>query len=331
MGDLNISNILNNSSKIQTENIKVFSSDVCGLGKTFQIKKLIKQNNDIYYHFPLGGRLTKKTIYEKILKLLKKIKKDNKIRKDEENKINKNDKENKKNQFDKENKKYEEYFDYNNIAVHLDLIETEDTSLINEFLFSFLITKFYNNNEDIIYIPNNIKIYVEIPNSFENYLVKYGILNVFPKEHIKLEELPKLELDKETIKIFKRIIDKKTNEDIEAFIKENIGLAYYSYHQVVTFIKLFISQFILFDEKLKFTNSQGSDVTEECIDYFAKSTKYFTNGGFARLIVNKNKVIKDKIDLCLDAYENDLNKENKENKEKNRLIKYIIYIKNISI
>ena len=316
MGDLNISNILNNSSKIQTENIKVFSSDVCGLGKTFQIKKLIKQNNDIYYHFPLGGRLTKKTIYEKILKLLKKIKKDNKIRKDEENKINKNDKENKKNQFDKENKKYEEYFDYNNIAVHLDLIETEDTSLINEFLFSFLITKFYNNNEDIIYIPNNIKIYVEIPNSFENYLVKYGILNVFPKEHIKLEELPKLELDKETIKIFKRIIDKKTNEDIEAFIKENIGLAYYSYHQVVTFIKLFISQFILFDEKLKFTNSQGSDVTEECIDYFAKSTKYFTNGGFARLIVNKNKVIKDKIDLCLDAYENDLNKENKENKEK---------------
>jgi hypothetical protein len=315
MGDLNISNILNNSSKIQTENIIVFSSDVCGLGKTFQIKKLIKNNNDIYYHFPLGGRLTKKTIYEKILKLLKKIKKDTKIKKDEENKKNEKGEENKKNKIDEENKEDEEYLEYNNIAVHLDLIESEDTALINEFLFSFLITKFYNNNEDILYIPNNVKIYVEIPNSFENYLVKYGILNVFPNEHIELGKLPKLELDEDTIKIFKRIIEKGTNGDIEDFIRENIGLPNYSYHQVVTFIKLFISQFSLFNTKLKFTNSQDVDITKDCIDYFAKSTKYFTNGGFAKLIMNKNKEIKDKIDLCLDAYENDLDKNNKEKKE----------------
>ena len=315
MGDLNISNILNNSSKIHTENIIVFSSDVCGLGKTFQIKKLIKKNNDIYYHFPLGGRLTKKTIYEKILKLLKKIKKDTKIKKDEENKKNEKGEENKKNKIDEENKEDEEYLEYNNIAVHLDLIESEDTALINEFLFSFLITKFYNNNEDILYIPNNVKIYVEIPNSFENYLVKYGILNVFPNEHIELGKLPKLELDEDTIEIFKRIIEKETNDDIEDFIRENIGLPNYSYHQVVTFIKLFISQFSLFNTKLKFTNSQDVDITKDCIDYFAKSTKYFTNGGFAKLIMNKNKEIKDKIDLCLDAYENDLDKKNKEKKE----------------
>ena len=309
MGDLNISKILNNSSKIQSDNIKVFSSDVCGLGKSFQIKKLIKQNEYIYYHFPLGGRLTKDTIYEKILKLLKKIRKDIKIRKDEENKKNKMGEQNKKNQIIEENKKGEEYFEYNNIAVHIDLIESEETSLINEFLFSFLITKFYTNNEDIIYIPNNIKIYVEIPNSFENYLEKYGILNVFTKEHIKIGELPKLELEEDISKIFKMMIGKEKNEDIEEFIKENIGIKYYSYHQVITFIKLFISQFGLFNEKLKFTNSQNVDVTKECINYFAESTKYFTNGGFAKLIMNKNKEIKDKIDLCLDAYENDLNKQ----------------------
>ena len=321
MGDLNISIISNNLYKIQTENIKVFSSDVCGLGKSFQIKKLIKKNNDIYYHFPLGGRLTKKTIYEKILKLLKKIKKDTKIRKDEENKKNGKTEENKENQNDEENKKDEEYLEYNNIAVHLDLIESEDTSLINEFLFSFLITKFYNNNEDILYIPNNIKIYVEIPNSFENYLVKYGILNVFPNEHIELGKLPKLELDDDTKNIFKRIIEKDENDDIEAFIRENIGLPNYSYHQVVTFIKLFISQFSLFNTKLKFTDSQDNNITKECIDYFAKSTKYFTNGGFAKLIMNKNKEIKDKIDLCLEAYDNDLDKNSKEKNEKKEILK----------
>ena len=215
LGDLNISNIVSSSNildtsinsyndKIISENIKVFSSDVCGLGKTFKIKKMIKENNEIYYHFPLGGMLTKKIIYEKILKFLQKIKKDSKI---QEAKINKNDEGDKK----KKNK---------NIAVHLDLIESKETDLINEFLFSFLITKFYTNNEDIIYIPNNIKVYVEIPNSFENYLTKYGTLNVFEKEHIELGKLPKLELEDNIKQIFKRMIGKETNEEIEEFIKK---------------------------------------------------------------------------------------------------------------
>ncbi len=70
----------------------------------------------------------------------------------------------------------------------MDLIETKEISLINEFLFSFLITKFYTNNENIIYIPNNIKIYIEVPNIFENYLKKFGILNAFNIENIVLGE-----------------------------------------------------------------------------------------------------------------------------------------------
>ena len=309
MGDLNISNILSSSNildtsnnsyndKMLSENIKVFSSDVCGLGKTFKIKKLIEEKNEIYYHFPLGGMLTKKIIYEKILKLLQKIKKDSKIKKAEKNK---NDK------IDEGDKKNEKYLEYNNIVVHLDLIESEETDLINEFLFSFLITKFYTNNEDIIYIPNNIKVYVEIPNSFENYLTKYGILNVFEKEHIELGKLPKLKLEEDIKQIFKRMIGKETNEEIEEFIKKNIGIKEYSYHQVQTFIKLFIRQFSIFKTKIKFTNSQNDDITNNCITYFAESTKYFTNGGFQKLIMDKKQQIKDKIDLCLDAYENDLN------------------------
>ena len=90
MGDLNISTILSSSildtsnnsynDKIISENIKVFSSDVCGLGKSFKIKKLIEKNT-IYYHFPLGGMLTKKIIYEKILNFCKKLKKIQKLKK----------------------------------------------------------------------------------------------------------------------------------------------------------------------------------------------------------------------------------------------------------
>ena len=310
IGDLDVSEITNDNinlsiEKIFPEFIKVFSSDVCGLGKSFKIRKIIKEKNEIYFHFPLGGLLTKKIIYEKLSGLLQNIKNKLKNKKDEENKNNKNDK---KDDEEEEEEKNEEYLEYNNVAVHLDLIESEETSLINEFLFSFLITKFYINNEDIIYIPNNMKIYVEIPNSFENYLTKYGILKVFEIDNIEIGKLPKLKLDEEIKKEFKRMIGKGEDEEIQQFIKDNIGISEYSYHQVNTFINLFISQFRTVDSELKFEDSQGKDVTQECITFFAKSTKFFTNGGFAKLIMNNQKQIKDKIDLCLDAYQNDLGK-----------------------
>ena len=300
-----------------TRNIKVISSDVCGLGKSFRIKKLIKKENKIYYHFPLGGKLTKNDIYTKIIELFKKIKIEAKEKKAE----------NKKSSY--ENNKdinNEEYSEFNNVAIHLDLIETKETSLINEFLFSFLITKFYNSEENIIYIPNNIKIYIEVPNSFENYFSKFGILNAFKIENIVLEELNPnekdseenienvsmlpLELDKNTRMQFTNLNGFKEDREIEKFIKDNfnsIGIKKYSYHQVETFIKLYISQFNSFNQKrqkLTFTDN-GKDITKECIEDFSKSTKYFTNGGFAKLIFQK-KHIKNIYDLCLDAYESDL-------------------------
>ena len=108
MGNLNISNI---QVKAFFENIKVFSSDVCGLGKYFKVKKLIKENKEIYYHFPLGGMLTKTIIYEKLFKLLKKIKKDLKFKKEEE-----------------------ENLGYNNVANHLDII-----NFTFNYLFFFIL------------------------------------------------------------------------------------------------------------------------------------------------------------------------------------------------
>ena len=134
----------------------IITSEICGLGKSEKIKKIIKDNNEIYFYFPLGGILTKNIIFDKLEKLL-----------NGENGINE--------KLKSENKSYKD------IAIHLDLTESKETSIINEFFFSFLITKFYTNNETIIYIPKDIHIYIEIPNCFEDYLSKFSILNIFKK------------------------------------------------------------------------------------------------------------------------------------------------------
>ena len=116
--------------------------------------------------------------------------------------------------------------------------------------------------------------------------------------------MPKLELDQKLIKIFTKLNGYENNEQIEEFIKKNIGIEEYSYHQVQTFIKLFVSQFSMIEGKAFFLKSEQ---IEKCIEYFAKSTKYFTNGGFAKLLMEK-KYEKDYVYLFLDAYENDLKK-----------------------
>ena len=219
-------------------------------------------------------------------------------------------------------------------VIHLDISESDETqdwskndpiSVINEFLLSFLITKFYIYKEDIIYIPNNIKIYIEISNGFSNYLKKIGILNIFPIKNIVLGELKQniqnninninmdgLSLDKETRGIIKNMLgfenkkEEDENKEIEKFIREKIGNEY-SYHQVQTFIKLFISQYKKFNGKIKFQDSYGNDITKECISDFVEATKYFTSGGFAKLLMEmKDKQDLDKFDLCLKAYDHDL-------------------------
>ena len=298
----NISSNSNLSDNIKDndilDKIKVITSDVCGLGKSFKIKKLIMEECKCYYHFPLGGMLKKKIIYEKLLNLFDRIKNDSK------NKMR-----------EKENIEREKNIDYKNIAIHLDLLETRDISLINEFLFSFLITKFYIYNGDILYIPKDLEIFIEIPNSFENYLTRYGILNIFNRENIIFGELKQndtknvtnimmlpLELPSNIINIFKRIIGINSNQEIEQFIKENIGIKEYSYHQVIIFIKIFISQYSKNNLKISFTNSKGENINNQLIKYMSETTKYFTNGSFSKYLI-KNRKYSD--NNYFDPYEDD--------------------------
>ena len=267
----------NNDILKELGNTIVITSEICGLGKSEKIKKMIKDKNQKYYHFPIGGILTKEVIYDKLNALLNKIKDEN----------------------------------CKEIAIHLDLTESKEKSIINEFFFSFLVTKFYANNENIIYIPKDISIYIEIPNCFEDYLKNFGILNIFKREHITFENMPPFNYPNEMITIFNRMLGINSNEKMQKWVKEHINIPKYSYHQINIFIKLFISQYNKFKTKITFLLGK-EDVTEVRINQFALCTQYFTNGGFAQLLTgieeNANKE-KDYIDKISNIYDNDLHRE----------------------
>ena len=275
-------NNLNNDSKdkdIEIKNIFVVTSDICGLGKSEYIKKEIKDNYKIYFHFPLGGILTKRTIFDKLEKLLNRI----------EIEIRDN------------NKKYKD------IAIHLDLTESEETSILNEFFFSFFITRFYTNDENMIYIPKDIYIYIEIPNCFKDYLSKFSLLKKFQYHNISFENMSPFNYPEEIINHFSNMLGINSNEQIKEFVQKYIGVKKCSYHQINIFVKLFISQYSKFKAKLIFKENE-KDVTDDCIKEFAKCTTYFTNGGFSQLLTGI-KIIdkKDSIDMLSEVYESDLN------------------------
>ena len=267
---------LNDALHNNFNNVKIFTSDISGLGKTHRIKKIIEQNKKKYYHFSIGGHLSKNIIYQKLKSLIHLIKNENKE-------------------------------SYENIAIHLDLIESEEIYLINEFLFSFLITKFYCTNQDILFIPYNkdIDIYIEIQNCFtNNYLSKFGILKSFEIINITVDNIPLLDLPKDIIDNFKSKFGLDTNQEIEKFIKNYICIEKYSYYQINIFINLFLSQVDLFSGKVKFLN-QGKDETVKYIEDLARGTQYFIKGCSSHLLINKNNNTKNFLNYLSDIYSND--------------------------
>ena len=100
-------------------NIQLITSDVSGLGKSTYIKSKIKEINKEYIHFPLGGVFTRKDVLKRL-------------------------------------KKLNENINIKNSIIHLDLYDTEQIDLMMEFFFSLLITRIYGQNDDILYLPENI-------------------------------------------------------------------------------------------------------------------------------------------------------------------------------
>ena len=76
--------------------------------------------------------------------------------------------------------------------MHVDLYDTDQKSLMNDFLFFVLFTKLYGQDNNIFFLSKKIIIYLEIPNSFINFFDNYPILSIFPNKKLSRELLEEL-------------------------------------------------------------------------------------------------------------------------------------------
>ena len=84
--------------------VKVYTSDCCGLGKSYLIKKEIEERGEDYNYFGIGDDISKEELFKKLKRFLKiEI----------------------KGKFD--------------VGIHLDLFYTQNITLMNNFVFSILI------------------------------------------------------------------------------------------------------------------------------------------------------------------------------------------------
>ena len=196
--------------KITENKVSIICSDICGAGKSEYIKKNIRRNQ-IYIYFPLGGYLTRVDLIDR-------------LKNEIENKIQEN----------------------RECIIHFDLSESKFENILKEFLFNFLILKYYGHNEKIFnynYYKSKIKIKIEIPNTYINFFDKYRILNYIPIEKkikIKDNQLNNIPIIKEEkkietirdskIQIVSKILEmynsdeikiKKPDLDSKIFISEN--------------------------------------------------------------------------------------------------------------
>ena len=285
---IKLPNIIDIESKISQQeiNAEIISSKMCGLGKTTVINKQ-NINGEIIY-LPIGGDLTKEDLTQRIVNAFENVKIES-------------------------NKKY---------ILHVDFTQTDNTEIIKDLLFKLLILKKFENKENVIYIKENIKIYIEIANDFFSYFNEYKILTLFSNS-IKLNSINKFEFekneDKENAKKVaiiltsyknNQIITKNSNFDkdyIDIINKENyikeIILEYLkikkpNYYQIKSFIRILAFEFDKFNKYLGFepellkenfeymnmSQEEALNIRKLIIQCFINVTKHFTSGPFEELL-----------------------------------------------
>ena len=284
-------------------NIKIYSSEFSGLGKSILIQNSFK-NEDYnkeykYIYFPLGGEINRNEIIERLLKLTN-----------------------------------------NKIALHLDLYDSNNIELLREFLFSFLILKYYSQNENIFYYGNEMKIKIEIPNSFLNYHKVFPILDFFENINIKQNNMPKLivsddlysniqivcnylkninEINEKDI-YFKGISDYESpnciyaiqlsQEECSNLIFQNLNIEKPNFYQITSYINLIAEQLILFTNTIYLNVAQLKELkklkknTENIRYFFVHSltliTKHFITSSYDNILKGQNVTYsqqKGKLDL----------------------------------
>ena len=150
---------------------------------------------------------------------------------------------------------------------------------MKEFLYSFLITKLYGQNETIFYLPKEVEFKIEIQNGFVYFFLKFPILSMFKNRiSMSINNLPPLIVQKEInsnlqivcnyLKLLnsgklaekdlyiKNVSIKLKNENIntkfdaqslpqkecEKLIKDYIGIKYPTYYQINSFINALSGQ-----------------------------------------------------------------------------------------
>ena len=145
-------------------NVDIIKSNCSGVGKTYSIKTFAKKKGFSLFNFPFGFEDTRESIL---------------------------------NRFYEKDKNFKE----KKMILHINIYDIKNFNYINEFLFSLIFTKTFNNNEKIYVLKENIKIILEIPFGFGDFLKKCPILKYFNPKEIKLEKLPKINLKDREIKI----------------------------------------------------------------------------------------------------------------------------------
>ena len=176
--------------------IEIVSSTFAGYGKSTYIEKELekefeeerKKGRYQYIPFPLGGEI-KRSILMRRLKDLK---------------MNSN-------------------FSY---GLHLDLSETNQIELFEDFLFSFLILKEYTQNEDIFCYQNNVHIKIEVPKGLYDFSQKFTLLKLFKEK--KIGSLPEFKILNELDKNFNDEEDIKKDKELYENYKTNLSSGYCS-------------------------------------------------------------------------------------------------------
>ena len=264
-------------------NIEIYCSERAGFGKSEEIKNKIKKEKKNYCYFPLGGNFKREKIIQRLIDLNLK-----------------------QNNMDK-------------YSIHFDLSETDLSELMQEILFKILILKKLDINEKIFYFGDELKIKIELPNGFYNYLDKFPILKLF-KSKIYIKELLPMHIPQKikvikyndiqivcnTLLMYKQgkigehnldfdstklLNDKECQNIVNEFLQNDKNN--YNYYQKMNFVKLLAKQFTMFKDYYvldpdKFDNLEQKNAIiksrKEIIKCILDSTLYFSKGPYDNLI-----------------------------------------------
>ena len=183
-----------NEKYLFNEKVQIVYSDKAGVGKSTHIIEDTKKSGKKYIHFPFGGEISRKEIINRLNNI--KIKNS----------------------------------DVSETVIHLDLYDSKQTDLMKNFLFCFLVTKFYSQNENLFYLSKNVEIKIEIPNGFIEMFYKFPLLDMFEKKYkmsiTKLEHLivdPNINSNIQIVCNYLKLFEDGKINDIELYIK-NISI-----------------------------------------------------------------------------------------------------------